>query len=157
MSAVVQHFLRRARDFEYSMKLCTRTSLDIEVQIVNTGIPQSNESLQSAALLGIHAAISYADALRIGLGDTELSADDHKQAARRLEQAIAAKRLQDQTGIQQFNALMGKKNAIAYGKSRTSDNDLKSIVESSQRFSSWINRVGKQLNVEGWVNVARQE
>lgn len=152
----MQHFLRRAKDFEYSMKLCRDTSLDKEVQLVNTGIPKSNESLQSAALLGIHAAMSYADALRIGLGDPELSADDHKLAVRRLEKAIPAKHIQDKTGIQRFNALVGSKTVIAYGKGRINDNDLKSLVESSQRFSAWINRLGKELKVEGWGNVAAE-
>lgn len=139
------------------MKLCRDTSLNIEVEIVNTGTPQSNESLQSAALLGIHAAISYADALRVGLGDDELSAEDHNKAVRRLEQALTAKNVQDRTGIQRFGELVGRKSTIAYGKNRTNDNDLKLIVQTSQRFSVWVNKMGKQLSVEGWGNVTTAE
>ncbi|MHB1936471.1 MAG: hypothetical protein ACYCOR_07780 [Acidobacteriaceae bacterium] len=157
MSAIaVQHFLRRARDFEFSMKLCRDTNRDTEVQLVDTGTRHSNESLQSAALLDIHAAISYADALRIGLGDEELAADDHQKAVTRLRQVLTDRKVEEPKGIQRFSALVGKKSIIAYGKVRTSDSDLKMIVEISQRFSAWINQMGRQLNVEGWGNVATE-
>lgn len=158
MSAIaVQHFLRRAKDFEYSMKLCNETSLNAEVDFPATGPSRSNESLQSAALLGIHAAISYADALRTALGDPELSADDHRKAVGRLRQVLVDKKVEDLKGVQRFDTLVGKKSAVAYSQSRTSENDLKLIVESCQRFSVWINQIGKQLKVEGWGNVAAEE
>lgn len=158
MSAIaVQHFLRRAKDFEYSMKPCNESSLTAEVEFPATSVSRSNESLQSAALLGIHAAISYADALRTALGDTELSAEDHQKAAGRLRQVLVDKKVEDLKGVQRFSALVGKKSAIAYGKDRTNDNDMKMIVESSRRFSAWINRTGKQLKAEGWEDAATEE
>ncbi|MGB8477403.1 MAG: hypothetical protein WCE63_01000 [Acidobacteriaceae bacterium] len=109
--------------------------------------------MQSAALLGIHAAISYADALCIGLGDSELSAEDHQKAGRRLQDVLANKKLKDTSGIKRFGELLSKKSAVAYRKNRINENDLKQIVESSQRFSSWVNKIGKELKVEGWENV----
>ena len=139
------------------MKLCHDANSMGEVEFPATGRFRSNESLQSAALLGIHAAISYADALRIGLGDVALSADNHQEAVGRLNQALVDKKVKDLSGVQRFNALVGKKSAIAYGKSRTNENEIKMIVESSQRFSVWINQMGKQLNVEGWGDVATEE
>jgi len=158
MSAhAVQHFLRRAKDFEYSMKLCNETSLNAEVGFPATGPSGSNESLQSAELLGIHAAISYADALRTALGDSDLSAEDHQKAVGRLRQVLADKKVEDLRGVQRFSGIVGKKSTIAYSRNRTSDNDLKSIVESCQRFSAWINQIGKQLKVEGWGNVVAEE
>jgi hypothetical protein len=158
MSAIaVQHFLRRAKDFEYSMKLCNESSLRAEVEFPAAGAPRSNESLQSAALLGIHAAISYADALRTALGDSDLSAEDHQRAVGRLRQVLADNKVDDLRGVQRFNGIVGKKSTIAYSRNRTSDNDLKSIVESCQRFSVWINRIGKQLKAEGWENAAAEE
>ena len=151
-------FLRRAKDFEYSMKLCRDASVNADIEFVNAGSHRTNESLQSAALLGIHAAISYADALRIGLGDAEIAADDHQKAAGRLKQALVGMKVKnlDLNGVDRFKTLVGKKSAIAYGKGRTSESDLKEIVESSQRFSAWINQLGKQLKLEGWGNVATE-
>lgn len=154
MNAIdVQHFLRRAKDFESSMKLCTASSTSAEVVFLDTGQAKTDETMQSAALLGIHAAISYADALRIGLGDSELLSEDHQDAVRRLKDVLADKRLKDMSGIGRFGELLSKKGSVAYRKNRISGNDLKQIVESSQRFSSWVNTIGKELKVEGWGNV----
>ena len=158
MSAIaVQHFLRRAKDFEYSMKLCNDANRVAEVEFPAAGKFRSNETLQSAALLAIHAAISYADALRTGLGDAELSADNHQEAAKRLKQVLVDRNVEDAKGVQRFSDLVSKKSAVAYGKGRTSESDLKWIVEGSQRFSVWINQMGKRLNVEGWGNVGTEE
>jgi hypothetical protein len=56
MQAVrVEHYIRRANDFLDGMRL---TNLDESL-------------LSSSALLAIHSAVSYSDALRIGLGETE--------------------------------------------------------------------------------------
>ena len=153
----MQHFLRRAKDFEFSMKLCHESSRQAEVEFPAAGAHRINESLQSAALLGIHAAMSYADALRTGLGDSDLSAEDHQKAVGRLKQVLAEKKMDDLKGVQRFSGIVGKKGTIAYSRNRISDNDLKSIVESCQRFSAWINQIGKQLKVEGWGNVAAEE
>ena len=153
----VQHFLRRAKDFESSMKLCAASNTSAEVVFLATDQVKNDENMQSAALLGIHAAISYADALRVGLGDSELSADDHQKAKQRLQDLLAHKKLKDTSGIRRFGELLTKKGAVAYRKNRISEGDLQQIVESSQRFSSWVNRVGKELNVEGWANVEPEE
>ncbi len=153
----VQRFLRRVKDFEYSMKLCNDANSMAEVEFPATDKFRSNESLQSAALLGIHAAISYADALRIGLSDAAISADNHQEAVGRLNQALVDKKVKDLSGVQRFSALVGKKSDIAYGKKRTKEKELKMIIESSQTFSVWISKLGKQLNVEGWGDAATDE
>ncbi|MGB7136404.1 MAG: hypothetical protein WBD46_14020 [Acidobacteriaceae bacterium] len=54
----VQHYLNRARDFLEAMKL-------LREDLSGFGY--------SSALVAIHGSISYADALRIGLGGTDLA------------------------------------------------------------------------------------
>ncbi len=131
------------------MKRCFPSDTAIKVEFPTSGAFWNDNGLQSAALLGIHSAISYADALRTALGDTDLSAEDHLKAAARLKQVLAERKVEDVSGVQRFSTLVKQKSAIAYGKNRTSENDLKAIVESCRRFSVWINRMGKQLKVEG--------
>ena len=59
MGAVqVQHYLGRARDFLKGMELLKDDLAEFK---------------HSSALLGIHGAISYCDALRVGLGSENLS------------------------------------------------------------------------------------
>lgn len=153
---VVQHFLRRAKDFESSMKMCQESSLMAEIEFPSSSTSRDNERLQSAALLAIHSAISYADALRTALGDSELSAEDHRTAEARLRQALVNRRIDDPKGLHRFGALLAKKSAVAYSRNRIGDNELKSIVESCQRFSVWINQIGKRLKAEGWENAAAE-
>ena len=59
----VEQYRNRARDFLEGMKFL-----------------QGNLSASgySSALLGIHSAISYGDALRVGMGSKNLSSDDHR-------------------------------------------------------------------------------
>jgi hypothetical protein len=64
----VQHFLGRARDFLKGMDLLQDDLAEFRF---------------SPALLGIHGAISYCDALRIGLGSVRVSS----QRGRRFEVA----------------------------------------------------------------------
>lgn len=86
----------------------------------------------------------------------KLTADDHQESVGRLRKSLTDKKVNDLTGVQRFKDLIGKKHAVAYGKGRISENDMKLIVDSSQRFSSWINQMGKKLNVEGWGDVATE-
>ena len=62
-NAEVQCFLSRARDFLKGMELLK---------------DDLAEYRNSSALLGIHAAISYGDALRVGMGNRKLSSDEQK-------------------------------------------------------------------------------
>jgi hypothetical protein len=69
----VEHYIRWASDFVRGMKMTQGDDL----------------YRNSSALLAIHSAISYADALRVGLGDSQLSNEDHKVATDRLKRLLA--------------------------------------------------------------------
>ena len=137
MQAVrVQHYIQRAADFFRGMQL-TR---------------EDGTYVNSSALLAIHSALSYNDALRVGLGDTELSSEDHKSAAsttRRLLPADAEIR----TGLTHLDYLISRKSLVAYGDRRLSRDDYKLLITKAERFAQWANRIGSQLNIEGWRNV----
>ena len=90
----VQHYIHRATDFLEGMQL-TRT----------------DESYwNSSALLAIHSAVSYSDALRLGLGDQKVSADDHQKSADSLQKLLASKHLEDRAGFKHLRFLLSKKN-----------------------------------------------
>ena len=55
-AAQVQHFLNRAQDFLQDMQL----------------LREDEAYRNSSALLGIHAAVSYTDALRVGFGGQDV-------------------------------------------------------------------------------------
>jgi hypothetical protein len=135
MQAVqVQHYIRRATDFLEGMKL-TRTDE-----------PYWN----SSALLAIHSAVSYSDALRVGLGDQKLAADDHNKAADALQNVLPSKTPGDQTGLAHFRYLLSKKHLVTYGDRRLEHTDYETLFTRAERFAQWADKIGSQLNIEGW-------
>jgi hypothetical protein len=135
MQAVeVEHYIRRATDFLAGMKL-TR---------------DDDSYWNSSALLAIHSAVSYSDALRKGLGDTKLSSDDHRKAAEALEQALSSHRLTDPTGLKHLRYLLSKKNLIAYENRRLERTDYEALFTKAERFARWADTTGIQLKIEGW-------
>jgi hypothetical protein len=134
MQAVrVEHYLRRANDFLDGMRL---TNLD-------------DSFLASSALLAIHSAVSYSDALRTGLGDTDLASDDHKRALDGL-QRLLPKRIEDRSGLTQLQELLKNKSTVAYGSRRLTEAELKGMANRAERFARWANAVGHALKIEGW-------
>jgi len=104
----------------------------------------------SSALLGIHGAISYADALRVGMGSKKLSSDSHVTAAGDLESLLDSHRLEHRQGVKHFRLLLARKSRISYTGEMVRKNELEDIVKRAKRFADWAEEVGKALKIEGW-------
>jgi len=130
----VQHYLSRARDFLQGVDLL-KEDLD--------------EYRFSSALLGVHAAISYCDAMRVGLGSRRLSSDDHRSAAADLKSHLGACKYDDHGGMDRLKRLIGYKSKVAYGPYE-SGLDFGKIVQDALRFAAWAESAGKTLRIEGW-------
>jgi hypothetical protein len=130
----VEHYIQRATDFLEGAELM-RTDPAFR---------------HSAALLAIHSAISYSDALRMALGDNRLSADDHAKATTSLEKLLSERKMLDGAGFRHLNYLISQKSRVAYGDDRLVEAVLDKIVTSAQRFTIWVNGIGIKSNLEGW-------
>lgn len=126
----VDVFLNRAQDFARGMGL----------------IREEPTYAQSAALLAIHSAIAYTDALRLGLGDRLLSSDDHNSAIRALRSLVGPA---ENDGIAKLQNLLMYKSAISYGNRRTDTKRLQLLCTDSQRYARWANKIGA-ARVPGW-------
>jgi hypothetical protein len=131
----VQQFLGRARDFLKGMDL-----LKDDLPVFRF----------SSALLGIHCAISYSDALRTGLGCTGVSADDHRTAASDLKSLLAARKFEKLQGADRLAKLQSKKRRIAYASEATRQDEVEDIVKLAERFAFWSEEAGRKLKIEGW-------
>ncbi|MBB6144613.1 hypothetical protein HNQ77_002569 [Silvibacterium bohemicum] len=131
----VQLYLKRAKDFLEGMKL-------LRDDCIAYGY--------SSALLAVHGAVSYCDALRTGLGDDNVSADDHREAVSRLEQLLRDKRYPKLDGLKRLSDLIGDKNAIAYGSKRVAQEKFKALTDRAERFAAWAEITGADLKIEGW-------
>ena len=85
------------------------------------------------------------------LGDKMLAAEDHQVAAKVLKQLLSARGTEPESGIQHLLSLISRKTAVAYGGRRLSPTDYQLIFTQAERFAKWANRIGSQLNIEGWV------
>ena len=131
----VQTYLGRARDFLEGFNLL-KDDLD--------------EFRFSSALLGIHCAISYSDALRTGMGRKKVWSEDHAKAASDLESLLKARSFENRKGIGHFRNLLGKKNGIEYAPGPVRENETEEIVKHAERFAKWAEATGKKLEIKGW-------
>jgi hypothetical protein len=108
----------------------------------------------SSALLGIHGAISYADALRIGMGSKKLSAEDHRKGTSELKSLLDKRGFTQQQGIKHLKLLLDWKSRISYAAEPVRKNEAEEIVKRAIRFGDWAEETGKALNkalkIEGW-------
>ena len=139
----VQHFLGRARDFLKGME----SLLKEEFYVLDEELVSFK---YSPALLGIHGAISYCDALRMGLGSEKLSSDDHKSAVGDLKSLLEARKFEKLHGVDRLGKLLSKKSRIAYASEATREDEIKQIVQQAERFAAWAEDTGKSLKIEGW-------
>jgi len=144
MAAVqIQTYLGRARDFLKGME----DLLKEEFYVLDDDFVRYK---YSPALLGIHGAISYCDALRMGLGSEKLSSDDHRSATGDLKSLLEAKNFDKLQGVDRLGKLLSKKSRIAYAAEVTREDEIKQIVQQAERFAAWAEDTGKVLKIEGW-------
>jgi hypothetical protein len=136
MSAIeVEHYLGRARDFFEGMKFLQ---------------DDLTEYRYSSALLGIHCALSYGDALRIGMGSSKLPSEDHRNAAKELKFMLVSRNFEKSQGADRLEKLLSKKSRISYAPEATRENEAEDIVKQAHRFAKWAEDTGRKLRIEGW-------
>jgi hypothetical protein len=132
----VQDYLSRARDFFNGMRLL-RDDLPV--------------FMSSAALLGIHSAISYSDALRTGMGCVDVSSDDHRSAESDLRSRLSSRKIEKTQAAARLGSLLSKKSLIAYASDARKVGEIEQILKQAERFASWAEETGRRLRIEGWV------
>ena len=93
----------------------------------------------AAAILAVHSAISYSDALLIGLGDTRPRGENHQAAVTALKRACTGARI-DQKGIPHLQKLLSAKTDISYGERQVNDEKIKALCIFADRFQAWAER-----------------
>jgi len=132
----VEHYIGRAADFYSGMDL----------------LRDSEDHSYASALLAIHSAISYADALRSGLGDDTLYTEDHRRALAALKRLLSGERLKDRTGFGHFEYLLSMKSLVSYSGKRLDKKRCQEIANHAERFANWVSKIARELTVEGWTH-----
>ena len=121
-------YYRRATQLADAMKLC-REDLSAYAS--------------AAALLAVHSAISYSDALLIRLSDTRPRGENHREAISALKRACTKAKI-DQHGIKHFQNLVSAKTDVSYGEKRVDDERVEALCITAERFQVWAERILQQ-------------
>jgi hypothetical protein len=121
-------YYRRAAQLADAMKLCQE---DLPAYA------------SAAALLAVHSAISYSDALLIGLGDTRPHGENHREAVTALKRACTRAKI-DQQGVGHFQRLLSVKTDVSYGEKRIDHETVAVLCVTAERFRVWAERILRQ-------------
>jgi hypothetical protein len=116
---------RRARQLAGAMKLC------------QDGM---SEYASAAALLAVHSAISYSDALLIGLGGARPRGENHREAITALKRVCTGAKIETQ-GIPHLQKLLSAKTDISYGEKPVNEVRIAALCDAATRFETWAERV----------------
>jgi hypothetical protein len=94
----------------------------------------------ATALLAVHSAIAYSDAVLIGLGDKRPRSENHMEAVKALRRACAGARL-DHQGIAHLQKLLSAKTDVSYGDKRVDDEKVTALCVAAERFQVWAERI----------------
>jgi hypothetical protein len=118
-------YRRRAAQFASAMKLCQ---------------DDLSAYASAAALLAVHSAISYSDALLIGLNGTRPRGENHREAITALKRACTGARI-DHQGIAHLQRLLNAKTDISYGEKQVDSERIAALCIVAERFQVWAERI----------------
>jgi hypothetical protein len=126
MSVTVYH--DRALQLADAMKLC----LDDLVSYASAG-----------ALLAVHSAISYNDAVLLKLKGRRSQTEDHRRAAATLFRVCRERNI-DVQGCHHLKKLLSVKTDISYGDRIVDSETAEALCSSAVRFQTWAERLLSQ-------------
>jgi hypothetical protein len=118
-------YYRRATEMASAMKLCQE---DLPAYA------------SAAALLAVHSAISYSDAILMGLGGSRPRGEDHRQAIAALKRACTGAKI-DAKGIPHLQKLLGAKTDVSYGEKQVDGERISVLLIAADRFQRWAETV----------------
>lgn len=119
---------RRATQFADAMRLC------------QDDLPGY---ASAAALLAVHSAISYSDAVLLGLGGARPRGENHREAVSFLKRACTGAKI-DHQGIPHLERLLSAKTDISYGERPVDDDKVTALCNAAERFQVWAERILKR-------------
>ncbi|MFZ0690184.1 MAG: hypothetical protein WA891_08065 [Acidobacteriaceae bacterium] len=94
----------------------------------------------AVALLAVHSAIAWNDAVQIRLTGNRVKYRNHKQTADHTRRICGSHGI-DVSGIRHFEALLGSKNAVAYDETMILEPAADKARTHALRFETWALRI----------------
>lgn len=119
---------RRATQLAHAMRLC------------QDDLPAYGSA---AALLAVHSAISYCDAVLVELSGGRPRSENHLLAVTALKRACTKAGI-DRQGIGHLRRLLGAKTDISYGEKPVDNEKITALCVAADRFQTWAERLLQQ-------------
>ena len=100
-------------------------------------INYENNLWTPAAILFVHTAIAYTDALTVKAGGVRSSSDDHLQVVSLVKQIIFIND-EDKTALNRLMKILSEKSKVAYGGQMYSQSQAEKMMKNMERYQSWI-------------------
>jgi hypothetical protein len=97
----------------------------------------SPEYTSALALVSIHCAIAFNDALLVKLTGKHEVATDHMIAVKRTKKQCTTKKI-PATGIRHLEDLLRAKTRVSYSDERTTFETANRLAVASERFEAWV-------------------
>ena len=97
----------------------------------------SSSYAAAAALLAVHSAISYNDALLIKLTGKRPRGRDHKQAVKAIITACDKAAI-PRAGIQHLKELVDAKSEVSYGEEEADNERIHVLCLAAEQFYRWV-------------------
>lgn len=101
------------------------------------------EYTSALALVSIHCAIAFNDALLVKLTGKHEIATDHMVAVKRTKKQCSSKKIAA-TGIKHLEELLKAKTRVSYSDERTTFEIANRLAVASERFEAWVKPLMKQ-------------
>jgi len=88
------------------------------------------------ALLAVHSAISWNDAVSVKLAGKPVKSEDHMRAAIMVEKQCVSRKL-NYDGVRHLKKLIQEKSRVSYGDQRTTAEAAFALSVSAERFEKW--------------------
>ena len=105
---------------------------------------ETKETVSALALVSIHSAISFNDALLIRLSGEPSRNEDHAAAARATERQCQSKKLETK-GLKHLKLLIANKTLYSYGDKAITADQAQAASIAADRFEAWVNLTLKGL------------
>jgi hypothetical protein len=96
----------------------------------------------AVALLAVHSAVSYDDAVLIKLTGQRSRSQDHKKAVAAITKACKKGKIRTE-GIKHLDKLVGAKTYVSYGDKEVDGLTVEVLYVAAERFQAWAERLLK--------------
>ena len=97
----------------------------------------SDFSGNGVAVLCVHAAIAYGDAIAILAAGRKSKSGDHREAAPFLSSVVPIRSVEDKAAVRAFQAILNRKDEVSYADDILDETQAAALLDRLRTFSRW--------------------